>query len=127
MTKNLLLYVIFCLLLSGAGYAQSSTSENNTSPHVRSFARESLSDVNTIELYPNPVSEHLNVSIRNSTFENITFELYNIIGNNLEVQVEKTGDNTYKINLKELNSGYYLLIIKDPVKRLNKSFKFQKI
>lgn len=119
------MYLVWTLLFS-VTYAQVSD-DDNTPPESPTFAHKELSSKNIIELYPNPVTEFVTVNIKNSTFDKVEFELYNIIGNKLNVQVEETGYHRYKLNLKELNSGYYLLIIKDPGKKLNKSFKFQKM
>lgn len=127
MVKNLLLVFFFFFLLAGVVQAQSETYESNMRPESPALAKKTLTVTNHIELYPNPVAEHLNISIENSTFDKVEFEVYNIIGNSLNIKVEETGANSYRINLKELNAGYYLLVIKDPVKRLNKSVKFQKM
>ena len=79
-----------------------------------------------VELYPNPAVEYLNIQLKNSQLKNVEFEMYNIIGNKLPFELDAVGSNIYKINIKDLHSGYYLIIIKDPITRYNKAFKFRK-
>ena len=88
--------------------------------------KESLQAEMDVELYPNPTEEFLNVTLNNSELENVEIEMYNIIGNKLTFELDRTRLNRYKINVKELHAGYYLLLVKDPVLRYSKAFKFRK-
>ncbi|MCK5280982.1 MAG: T9SS type A sorting domain-containing protein, partial [Cyclobacteriaceae bacterium] len=76
--------------------------------------------------YPNPAIDYLNIKLKNSQLKDVQFEIYNIIGNKLKFELDVVNSDTYKINVKEFHSGYYLLIIKDPISRYNKAFKFRK-
>ncbi len=87
---------------------------------------ESLHIMTEIELYPNPTVDYLNITLTNSTLKDVHFEVYNIIGNKQKFELELINADNYKIHVKEFHSGYYLLIIKDPVTRFNKAFKFRK-
>lgn len=79
-----------------------------------------------VGLYPNPVIEYLSVFIPFSEHQDFEFEVYNVIGNRMDIEVLENSDNKYKISVRDFKSGYYLLVIKDPVKRYNKAYKFQK-
>jgi hypothetical protein len=79
-----------------------------------------------VELYPNPSVDFLNITLKNSNLKNVEFEMYNVIGNKIDFEVDAVNGVSYKINVKEFNPGYYLLIIKDPMSRYNKAFKFRK-
>ena len=92
-------------------------------PNLRT---ESLQIEMDVDLYPNPAMEYLNVILKNSQLKNVQIEMYNIIGNKLDFEMDKSNSNTYKLNVKELHAGYYLLIVKDPITRYNKAFKFRK-
>lgn len=87
---------------------------------------ESLQIETEIELYPNPAIDFLTITLKNSQLKDAQFEMYNIIGNKLKLEIEMVSSDSYKINVKEFHSGYYLLIIKDPISRYNKAFKFRK-
>ena len=80
----------------------------------------------TIDLYPNPAVDFLTIEIKNQDLENVKFELRSIIGNQLLIQPESIGINTYRISLKEYSSGYYFLIVRDDAANFKKAFKFLK-
>jgi len=79
----------------------------------------------TVELYPNPAVEYLNIQIEGTDAE-MSFHLHNIIGNEIKVNPEKVGDNKYRISVESLSPGYYLLMVKDPESKFTKTVKFLK-
>ncbi len=86
---------------------------------------ESLQIETDVELYPNPTKDYLNITLKNSSLKDVKFELYNIIGNKMDIDLDVVNSDSYKINVKEFHSGFYLLIITDPITRFNKAFKFR--
>ncbi len=91
-----------------------------------SFGDEVLSQKNRIEIYPNPSIDFLNVIIENSSLHNTEFVVHNIIGNRFTVTVEKLSDNEFRLDVRNLPAGYYLLAIKDDQSQFSKTFKFLK-
>lgn len=87
---------------------------------------ESLKPNNKVNLYPQPATEFIIVRIENSTLAEASFELFNIIGTPVKVDVEEINNGEYKIWLKDLNTGYYMVVIKDTATRYQKAFKFLK-
>jgi len=79
----------------------------------------------TVELYPNPAIEYLNIQIEGTDAE-MSFHLHNIIGNEIRIAPEKQGDNKYRINVESLSPGYYLLMVKDPESKFTRTIKFLK-
>ena len=84
-----------------------------------------------IDLYPNPTSDFLNITLVNlETFDkamvNPTLILYNIIGNTINIKPQKVNNLSYRFNVSDLAPGYYLLTVKDPLTKFNKTFKFLK-
>ena len=102
------------------------TQNNRDKSEIPQLNTESLQLETVVELYPNPVVEHLSVQLKNSQLKNVEFEIYNIIGNKMNFATEMVAHDHYKINVKEFHAGYYLLVVKDQVKRYNKAFKFRK-
>ena len=90
------------------------------------FGDASLESENRIEIYPNPAVEYINIEIKESKLTNTHIVLHNIIGNKIEIIPEKINDNKYRIEVKDLSPGYYLLSIKDPTIDFNKTYKFLK-
>ena len=123
---KLYLKILCCLIFTfNLSYGQNISVDGDKS-ELTKLKKESLQLEMDVELYPNPASEYLNVTLNNAQLKNVEIEMYNIIGNKLDFEFDRTKLNSYKINLKELHSGYYLLLVKDPMSRYNKAFKFRK-
>ena len=106
-------------LLSFGAFAQ------NSGDFV-SFGNELLEQKNTVEIFPNPSVDFLNVRISNSDLEKTEFFVYSIIGSKYKVEVETTDNLEYRIDVRDLPPGYYLLSIKDQKNNFSKTFKFLK-
>jgi hypothetical protein len=123
--RKALLSVILCTLFS-ASLAQS-TFQQEQDGELPYFQNDRIELKNQIDIYPNPAAKDIFIKIENSELENIEFELYNIIGTSLKFEKEEITRNHFKFSIEEFPPGYYLLIVKDPVARFNKAFKFHKI
>ncbi len=119
------LATFFLLIFIQTSYGQDNSIDGNKS-ELPKLKKESLQIETDVELYPNPTIDYLNIKLKNSQLKDVQFEIYNIIGNKLKFELDVVNSDTYKINVKEFHSGYYLLIIKDPISRYNKAFKFRK-
>ena len=60
-------------------------------------------------VYPNPAKNYINIS---NCPQNTTYEIYNISGS-----LTTSGVTNSQINVSELNSGYYILVLKDKDKQ----------
>ena len=121
-------YLINLLLLTFAfhcSFGQSLQDKENRS-ELPKMKTESLNIETDVDLYPNPAIDYLNITLKNSQLKKVEIEMYNVIGNKLDFEMDMVSSNSYKVNVKNLHSGYYLLIIKDPVSRYNKAYKFRK-
>lgn len=118
------LITLFTFLMIQASFAQSKTGQDKT--EVPRLTTESLRLETTVELYPNPTEEYLNITLQNSRLKNVEFEMFNVIGNKMEFDLEQMSAVNYKANVKELKPGYYLLVVKDNATRFRKAFKFRK-
>jgi hypothetical protein len=124
--KKLLLFALTYFLLFGIATAQSAFSEEQ-SVSLPYLQDEQVITKNKIEIFPNPAVEYIYIKIENSELENVEMELFNIIGNSLNFDLEEIEKNSYRIKVEDLPPGYYLLMIKDPIKRFNQAFKFHKV
>lgn len=123
MGKTLLIYL---LILSSAALAKAQpVDQNNEQPEQ--FIENKVREVSTpLEFYPNPVTEYLNISVKDQDLTDVEFEVYNIIGNSIKIEVEEVSRFQYKIPVRTLTPGYYLLVINDKDKRFKQAYKFQK-
>lgn len=120
------LYTLFILLFTiQFSFGQNSAVDQNKS-ELPMLQTESLQIEAVVELYPNPADDFVNITITNSQLKNVQFEMYNIIGNKIDFDFEQVNSKNYKVNVKDFHSGFYLLVVKDPVSRFNKAYKFRK-
>jgi len=124
--KHTLLSVLFICTLMTASFAQSNFRQEQGG-ELPYFQNDKIELKNQIDVYPNPAVKHIFIKIGNADLEKVEFELYNIIGTSLKFETEEIGQNHYKFSVEEFPPGYYLLIVKDPITRFNKAFKFHKI
>lgn len=90
------------------------------------FKRNSLSEVNKVEIFPNPSADYLNIEINNSKMNKPVLEFYSIIGNVVKVELENSADNKFRVNLGSIPAGYYLLSIRDEQTKFQETYKFLK-
>jgi hypothetical protein len=124
--KKLLLFALTYFLLFGIATAQSALAKEQSVllPYLQD---DEFTTKNKIEIFPNPAVEYIYIKIHNSELENVEMELFNIIGNSLSFDLEEIEKYSYRIKVEDFPPGYYLLMIKDPIKRFNQAFKFHKV
>lgn len=91
-----------------------------------SFSSNDLKIENKIQIYPNPSIDFLKVTIEESNLIDPQIVIHSIIGNKLEVYTEKTGSGEFKVNVKSLPAGHYLVAIKDAATGFSETYKFLK-
>lgn len=91
------------------------------------YENQEIRLLNTVEIFPNPASDHVNVKIKQAELSSVGFEMYNIIGNVVKIKSEQVDKTTFKIPVKDLPNGYYILIVKDDGTKFRKALKFLKI
>ena len=76
--------------------------------------QEAINPVNSTRLYPNPVSDVLNIEVNASQASEMSINVYNIMGQMVMSQNTNitTGLNTRSISTSELSSGIYFMTIK---------------
>jgi len=124
--RKVLLLIFTCFFFTVFSQAQGEFG-GEKGMEVPYFQNDQIIQKNKIEIYPNPAVENIFVKIENSELDKVEFELFNIIGNSLDIEPEEISKNHFKIKVEEFPAGYYLLIVKDPITRFNQAFKFHKI
>ncbi len=66
------------------------------------------SALSELKIYPNPFRDELNFSL-NSIFKVDNVKLYNAIGTVINITVENSNDNIYKVNTNGLSNGLYYM------------------
>ncbi|GJM30125.1 MAG: hypothetical protein DHS20C17_27600 [Cyclobacteriaceae bacterium] len=124
--KRLLLLTTTILITVVIGFAQESSEGEGYVGENNDLIQRSLDLEQTVEVYPNPAVDFLNIDVKGEEVVRVDFEVYDIIGNSIEVRPEKLTTNKYRVPVGDLHSGYYMLIVKDPYSRYRQIFKFGK-
>lgn len=82
-------------------------SKNNTSTKINS----STATINDIKLYPNPVHDNLNISLKNPSDKKLTVQIYNSIGQLIsQEQFDTLGqDELLQVTFRHFSKGNYLV------------------
>ncbi len=103
-------YIFNHMLTSGVNYEKDNTDNWLQEYKYELFYSEqvvtSINGIKTenFQLFPNPVSEYLNISFRSNT-ESANFELFDILGQKL---LSRKITNNERLSLENLNNGMYL-------------------
>ena len=87
----------------------------NFTTAVCRFAGEEFSENNTVEIYPNPVSDIATISFNTESAENISISIIDLTGRvvkSISSQHFQSGENKITVDLSELNNGIYFVQIK---------------
>ena len=77
-----------------------------------------------VQIYPNPVSERLNVEFKNMVDQTVQVRLVDLTGKTILTREFSNPSNTQRLNLNPVNSGTYMLEVNAGQKR--KVFKIVK-
>ena len=109
------------ILISASGMAMAQNGQD-----FSTFGNELIGRKNIVEIFPNPSVDFLNVTIENADLQKTELTVYSIIGAKFKVEIEIINPDQYRIDVRDIPQGYYLLSIKDASTGFSKTFKFLK-
>lgn len=115
----------YVLLFMGVMFLGITSYAQSTSEYP-SYASRDLQLENKIQIYPNPSIDFVKVTIEGSNLVDPRIVVHSIIGNNVNVLTEKSGQDEFTVDVKGLPAGYYLLAVKDEATGFSKTYKFLK-
>lgn len=93
-------------------YCTRRTSLNTSTVCTTTGIEENVESV-TMEVFPNPTNGDLNVNVSTLNAQDFTINVVNTLGQTVkEIKELKSNGGTFKIDLNELNSGIYFVILK---------------
>ena len=116
-------YSILLTLILTAGWLSNALAQSKG--EVR-FNTNSVAEINKVEIFPNPSVDLLNIEISNFKMKKPVFEFYSIIGSVVKVDLEEVKQNKFRVNVRDIPSGYYLLSIRDEQTDFKETYKFLK-
>ncbi len=91
--------------------------------NLKETSSTDLSNINIIRLYPNPFNGYINIELLQVSNQNITVDLFNIVGNKVKSLRMNSSNNFMLIRLNDLEnlpSGIYMLKIQLGSQTINK-------
>ena len=95
-------------------------------PEAPSLANPEINLIKSVQLFPNPATEFVDVKLEQFPAQNVKLTVHNIIGNELQVETEILDEHLIRVKVKDLVSGYYLLAVKDEESKFRGTYKFLK-
>ncbi len=104
-------------------FSKSSSSIND--PEDKEIVSDTVfSIVEKLDVYPNPADDYIFVKLEKSVKQEVKLEVMSFIGNKMNSSSEKIEDDLYKLNLRNIPSGhYYVMISYGSVKEMKKFLK----
>jgi hypothetical protein len=110
--------VILAILISSLGLRAQSSFD---------FGQPERQDISkSVDIFPNPATDVVNVKLEQINVNNLTVTLHNIIGNEIRVETDILDEHTLRIKVKDLDAGYYLLALNDSQSKFKGTYKFLK-
>ncbi|WP_276369721.1 T9SS type A sorting domain-containing protein [Chryseolinea sp. H1M3-3] len=82
----------------------------------------------SVQIYPNPApDDFIHVRVEHVNLSEAKVSLHNIIGNEMRVEKDLLDENTLRIKVKDLATGYYLISLNDDKQKLKGIYKFLKL
>ncbi len=129
MKKIILTYFLTATLIAHFGVQNSFSGIKQQRENVRMqkiIVSDQKSDTKklSIEAYPNPAEDHIFIKLDNQNSDNAEIEVMSFIGNKMNTSVDKIGSGFYKLNLRNIPSGhYYVLVTNGEQKQIKKFLK----
>ena len=84
---------------------------------------EELNKIEKFNVYPNPATDELNISLRGLN-EELTIELFNMLGQSVYKKIEKTENSIYddSIGIENLPNGMYTIQVSSKDKSTQQNF-----
>jgi hypothetical protein len=104
-------------------FSKSATFSNET------FHKEIVSDpeftiIEKLDVYPNPADDYIFVKLEKEVELEVKLEVMSFIGSKMNTSSEKIEKNLYKLNIRNIPSGhYYVMVSYGSTKELKKFLK----
>jgi Secretion system C-terminal sorting domain len=115
---NPILLVLLLLFIGEVSLAQGSEVSAGQ-PEKTDFSK-------SITLYPNPATEYVHIKLGTLNASQVKLTLYNLIGNEIQIETEVIEEHEIRVRVKEFSTGYYLLAVRDEEIQFRATYKFLK-
>ena len=79
-----------------------------------------------VEVYPNPATDYLIVKFEAPVAKTSKLAFHSIIGSSIELEQEAIDDFEVRVRVKDLPTGYYIVVVHEPQNNSRGIYKFLK-
>ncbi|MBL7874910.1 MAG: T9SS type A sorting domain-containing protein [Cyclobacteriaceae bacterium] len=90
------------------------------------FYASHIDPIKSIQIYPNPATEFLNVKLEAPHARQVKLTCLSILGSAIELETEVVDEFEIRIRVKDLTSGYYFISVQDEKLKSKSTYKFLK-
>jgi hypothetical protein len=80
----------------------------------------------SVQIFPNPAVEFVHIRLEHVNLDKVKVSMHNIIGNEISIETERIDEHEIRIKVKDFDTGYYLLAVKDEHSKFRGTYKFLK-
>ena len=116
------LLMVLLVVLATHVFSQSRDEGRQASP----YGTERTDAYLDIKVFPNPAPEYVNIQLGSLHAKDVRLSVLNVIGSELNPEVETINDHEMRVRVKEMAPGYYFLTVKDENSKFKGIYKFLK-
>lgn len=117
--RNFYKIILFCALITGSFAVRAQATYDAAAPERNDPSK-------AVHIFPNPAVEYVHIRLEHVNMENVKVSMHNIIGNEINIETEKIDEHELRIRVKDFDSGYYLIALKDEQSQFRGTYKFLK-
>ena len=111
--------LLFCALIAGSLTVRAQVSFDAEQPERNDISK-------SVHIFPNPAVEYVHIRLEHVNMDNVKVSMHNIIGNQINIETEKIDEHELRIRVKDFDTGYYLIALKDEQAKFSGTYKFLK-
>jgi len=111
--------LLFCALIAGSLTVRAQASFDAEAPERNDISK-------SVHIFPNPAVEYVHIRLEQVNMDNMKVSMHNIIGNQINIETEKIDEHELRIRVKDFDTGYYLIALKDEHSKFSGTYKFLK-
>jgi Secretion system C-terminal sorting domain len=111
--------IIVLFVFAGSVMGQATTNYDYEQPDRKDLSK-------AVQIFPNPAVEFVHIRLEHVNLDNVNVTMHNIIGNEINIETERIDNHEIRIRVKDFDTGYYLLALKDEQSKFRGTYKFLK-
>lgn len=115
------LIILFCVIAGAVRSQGQGVASFDGEPYEQ---RQDISKA--VNIYPNPAVEFVHIRLEHVNMDQVEIRMHNIIGNEIRIEKERVDEHEIRIRVKDFDTGYYLVALKEDQSKFRGTYKFLK-